>query len=129
MSSKWLSWRPPKLAPNVSRILRIAGMAIAVFGLAVLPWIIGDSSLYLVSSIAAMFIAAAGLNFISGYAGQGSLGQAGFIGIGAYVYALLEVRVGAPSDPRGARRRSRPRRPPAIFRRSPPCGCRASTSR
>lgn len=94
---KWLSWRPPALAPNVSRIIRIVLMAVAVFGLAVLPWIIGDSSLYLVSSIAAMFVAAAGLNFISGYAGQGSLGQAGFIGIGAYVYALLEVRVGAPS--------------------------------
>jgi branched-chain amino acid transport system permease protein len=39
-------------------------------------------------------IAAIGLNLLMGYAGQVSLGHAGFIGIGAYAVALLPSRYG-----------------------------------
>jgi len=92
-----LSDRIPKLSPRVVMILRIAGIAIGVTGLAVLPFIIGDAQLYIVASVAAMFVAASGLNFISGYAGQGSLGQAGFIAIGAYIYAVLNMQLHYPS--------------------------------
>ena len=48
-------------------------------------------SLWLVTAIAAM-----GVNLIMGYAGQETLAQAGFLGIGAYTMALLTTKLGAP---------------------------------
>lgn len=48
-------------------------------------------SLWLVTSIAAM-----GVNLIMGYAGQETLAQAAFLGIGAYTMALLTTKLGAP---------------------------------
>ena len=89
--------RIPRFSPVVGKWLRIGGLVVGFGGLLILPFVLNDPNLYLVSSVAAMFVAAAGLNFISGYAGQGSLGQAGFIAIGAYVYAVLEMRLDVPS--------------------------------
>ena len=37
-----------------------------------------------------------GLNIITGYTGQVSLGHAAFFGIGAYTSALLSVKAGVP---------------------------------
>lgn len=48
-------------------------------------------SLWLVTAIAAM-----GVNLIMGYAGQESLAQAAFLGIGAYTMALLTTKLGMP---------------------------------
>jgi branched-chain amino acid transport system permease protein len=45
--------------------------------------------LYLSSLTCIYMIVACGLNIVLGYAGQISLAQAGFLGIGAYVCALL----------------------------------------
>jgi len=42
-------------------------------------------------------IAAVGLNILMGFAGQVSLGHAGFFGIGAYVVALAPVKLGVPA--------------------------------
>jgi branched-chain amino acid transport system permease protein len=92
-----LSARIPRLSPRLVLSLRIVGIAVGVIGLIVMPFIIGDAQLYIVASVAAMFVATSGLNFISGYAGQGSLGQAGFIAIGAYVYAVLQMQLHFPS--------------------------------
>ncbi|WP_029008732.1 branched-chain amino acid ABC transporter permease [Azospirillum halopraeferens] len=41
-------------------------------------------------------IAATGLNILTGYTGLVSLGQAAFMGVGAYTVALLENRLGTP---------------------------------
>ena len=41
-------------------------------------------------------IGVAGLVVVLGYCGQISLAQAGFLGIGAYVLALLTVHAGVP---------------------------------
>ena len=65
--------------------------------LAALPMFTSDLVVFVVASVAAMFVAAMGLNIISGYAGQGSLGQSGFIAIGAYAFTLLETRLGIPT--------------------------------
>lgn len=81
--------RVPRLSPRGASITRLSGLGVAIVILAALPWILGSAGLYIVASVAAVFVATSGLNFISGYAGQGSLGQAGFIAIGAYVYAVL----------------------------------------
>ena len=53
------------------------------------PAILKAYGLYLVSMWAVMTIAAIGLNLTVGYAGQISLAQAAFVGIGAYTSALL----------------------------------------
>ena len=42
-------------------------------------------------------IAVVGLNLLLGYAGQVSLGHAGFVGIGAYAVAVLPARYGLPT--------------------------------
>src|SRR3954467_9508440 len=42
-------------------------------------------------------LAVLGLNLLMGYAGQVSLGHAGFFGIGAYAVALLPTHFGVPS--------------------------------
>jgi branched-chain amino acid transport system permease protein len=65
----------------------IALVALAV--LIVLPHGLKSYGIYLLSLWALYAIAAQGLNLTLGYAGQVSLGQAAFLGIGAYTAALL----------------------------------------
>jgi len=52
--------------------------------------------IYLLSMWAVMSIAAIGLNLTLGYAGQISLAQAAFVGIGAYCSAILMTKFGWP---------------------------------
>lgn len=52
--------------------------------------------LYLLSLAGVWAIAALGLNLLTGYAGQISIGHAGFVAIGAYTSALLTLNTGAP---------------------------------
>src|SRR5512136_1674945 len=52
--------------------------------------------LYLVSLGLIYAMVAMGLNLLFGYAGQFSLGHAGFFAIGAYTSAILMVRFGVP---------------------------------
>ena len=57
-----------------------------------------DDSYYLniIMQAATYAIGVAGLVVVLGYCGQISLAQAGFLGMGAYVLALLTVRLGVP---------------------------------
>ena len=66
----------------ISLLLAAAVLIVAPFGLK--PY-----GIYLLSLWAVMTIAAIGLNLTLGYAGQISLAQASFVGIGAYSAALL----------------------------------------
>ena len=52
--------------------------------------------LYLLGLAGVWAIAALGLNLLTGYAGQISIGHAGFVAIGAYTAALLQVKAGVP---------------------------------
>jgi len=61
--------------------------ALAAFGL--LPLLLKSYGVYLATLWCVYLIAAFGLNLIVGYAGQMSIGQAAFFGIGAYVAAIL----------------------------------------
>lgn len=54
-----------------------------------LPWFLGRDLLGLATLVAVYAISGIGLNLVSGYAGQISLGHAVFMGIGAYTAALL----------------------------------------
>jgi len=53
-----------------------------------------DYQLHLAAIIGINTIIVLGLNLLMGYAGQVSLGQAAFVGIGAYASAILTVKVG-----------------------------------
>ena len=52
--------------------------------------------LYLLQKIGYLALAALGLNFVVGYAGQISIGHAGFYAIGAYASVLLATKFGVP---------------------------------
>jgi branched-chain amino acid transport system permease protein len=79
---------------------RYATIAVAIAaGVAVaLPFFLKPFGIYLISMWAVLTIAAIGLNLTLGYAGQISLAQGAFIGIGAYSVALL-TRIGVPFPP------------------------------
>jgi branched-chain amino acid transport system permease protein len=76
--------------------------AAAVTGAAIvavaLPFFLKPFGIYLLSMWAVLTIAAIGLNLTLGYAGQVSLAQGAFVGIGAYAVALL-TKAGCPFAP------------------------------
>jgi branched-chain amino acid transport system permease protein len=69
--------------------LAVAGIAVAVMTAATLPFLLKSFGIYLISMWAVLTVAAIGLNLTLGYAGQVSLAQGAFVGIGAYCVALL----------------------------------------
>jgi len=64
-------------------------LALVLAVLSVVPFALKPYGIYLLSLWAVMTIAAIGLNLTLGYAGQVSLAQAAFVGIGAYSAALM----------------------------------------
>lgn len=69
--------------------LKIAlGLAV-IAGLIVIPMNFNRYGLFILSQWAVMTIAAMGLNLTLGYAGQVSLAQGAFVGIGAYAAAIM----------------------------------------
>jgi branched-chain amino acid transport system permease protein len=71
-------------------------LALAVV-LAVLPWVMPNTYLLdVLNRIGINAIAVIGLNLVMGYAGQVSLGHAGFFGLGVYCSAILTAHYGWP---------------------------------
>jgi branched-chain amino acid transport system permease protein len=68
---------------------RFVALVIVVAFLVVVPFFLRPYGIYLISLWAVTAIAASGLNLTLGYAGQVSLAQGAFVGIGAYTEALL----------------------------------------
>jgi branched-chain amino acid transport system permease protein len=64
--------------------------------LAVFPFLAGDYLLYLANLVGVLAIGALGLNILTGYTGQISLGHAAFMGVGAYAAAVAATRFAAP---------------------------------
>ena len=63
----------------------------------VLPLLFSSAYYYRVAALVFIFaIAAIGLNLLMGFAGQVSLGHAGFMGIGAYAVAIGPIHLGIP---------------------------------
>ena len=66
----------------------------------VLPVFFPSAYYYRVAALVFVFaLAAVGLNLLMGFAGQVSLGHAGFMGIGAYAVAVGPTHLGLPSSP------------------------------
>ncbi|HZA01804.1 MAG TPA: branched-chain amino acid ABC transporter permease [Hyphomicrobiaceae bacterium] len=65
----------------------------------VLPVLLPSAYYYRVAALVFVFaLAAVGLNLLMGFAGQVSLGHAGFMGIGAYAVAIGPAHLGLPSS-------------------------------
>lgn len=62
--------------------------------LMVFPFIADAYMLYIANMIGFAIIAAVGLNLLTGFTGQISLGHAAFVGVGAYTSAILVTRLG-----------------------------------
>jgi branched-chain amino acid transport system permease protein len=109
-----LLWRPSGLFPSeplrrsdvaaVQRIhravVRLKGRGAALFiatlviVLAVLPLVVPPGLVASLAIAMILFIAVLGLDVLMGYAGQVSLGQAGFMAIGGYTAAILATTYG-----------------------------------
>ncbi|MEI7785755.1 MAG: branched-chain amino acid ABC transporter ATP-binding protein/permease [Betaproteobacteria bacterium] len=81
------------LQSSASRLVAIVGLLIV---LAALPLVLGSYALHIMSMVGIAVILALGLNLLMGYAGQVSLANAAFFGIGAYIVAILGNRYGVP---------------------------------
>ncbi|MGY8904280.1 MAG: branched-chain amino acid ABC transporter permease [Burkholderiales bacterium] len=64
--------------------------------LCVFPFVASEYWLYLACLVTINIASTTGLNILTGYTGLVSLGQAAFMGLGAYTVAILQIRFGSP---------------------------------
>jgi branched-chain amino acid transport system permease protein len=77
---------------------RLAGLAMIAAITILLPPFFPSAYYYRVGALVFIFaLAAMGLNLLMGFAGQVSLGHAGFLGIGGYTVAIAPIYFGMPS--------------------------------
>jgi len=76
----------------VQRRWALAGVA----ALVLFPFAADDYWLFLACMVGIHVVATTGLNILTGYTGLLSLGQAAFMGVGAYTVALAEARLATP---------------------------------
>lgn len=77
-------------------LARWAAVAFLLVAYLVVPLVASSYQMYVLDTILVACIGALGLNLLTGYAGQVSIGHGGFLGIGAFASALLVTRVGIP---------------------------------
>ena len=104
-----------------------AALALSVGFLLAAPFLFKPYGIFILTTWAVMTIAAIGLNLTLGYAGQISLAQAAFVGIGAYITALLTTQ-GWPFWPTFALGRRRLLRRSAGCSAIRRCACSTTTS-
>jgi branched-chain amino acid transport system permease protein len=81
-------------------VVRLQGARGMAFGVAAvllvlaLPWLVPEGLLSSLVITGILFIAVLGLDVLMGYAGQVSLGQAGFMAVGGYTAAILATNHG-----------------------------------
>ena len=75
----------------MGRQVRTLGIVVGVILLGIFPLVVQGYILYVAMTVAIFGLVALGLNILFGYAGQISLGHAGFFCIGAYATALFSA--------------------------------------
>ncbi len=75
---------------------RIAGLAAVLAALCAAPFLVSNFSMFQLTLVMAYAVVLLGLNMLTGYNGQISLGHGAFYAIGAYVAAILMDRYGVP---------------------------------
>ena len=71
-------------------------LALLAVVLIVFPWLVSTYVNFLVSLIGVWIVVALGLNLLTGYTAQISLGHGAFLAIGAYTAAMCTIHVGMP---------------------------------
>jgi len=67
----------------------LASLLVVAAVLVLLPFILSDYNVYLASLVGIFFIAILGLNILTGYTGQISIGHGAFMAIGAFTTAIM----------------------------------------
>ncbi|MEB0133960.1 branched-chain amino acid ABC transporter permease [Actimicrobium sp. CCC2.4] len=73
-----------------------AWFGVLLLALVAFPFMANEYWLYLACLVGLNIVSTTGLNLLTGYTGLVSLGQAAFMGLGAYTVAILQVRYGSP---------------------------------
>ncbi|HTT90984.1 MAG TPA: branched-chain amino acid ABC transporter permease [Acidimicrobiales bacterium] len=77
---------------------KLAGVVVALAALVVFPLVFTNPSVTTIAVFTLLFMASAtAWNAFSGYSGYISLGHAAFFGTGAYILAIMAVRLGIPA--------------------------------
>jgi branched-chain amino acid transport system permease protein len=71
------------------RLATLVSIAVVVAVLCLLPFILSDYNIGLVAQVGIFFIAVLGLNILTGYTGQISIGHGAFMMIGGYTTAVM----------------------------------------
>lgn len=90
---------PAAVAPRAwprARPWQWPALLILLAGAAVLPFLVSGFRVFQVTQVGIYAIALLGLNLLTGYNGQISLGHGAFYAVGAYTAALLMDRAGVP---------------------------------
>jgi branched-chain amino acid transport system permease protein len=92
--------RPAAAAPLLAglslRAWRTLGLAVLLAGAVVLPFLVSNYRLLQASEVLYYAIAVLGLNMVTGYNGQISLGHGAFFAVGAYTMAILLTNTPIP---------------------------------
>src|SRR5690606_33738439 len=83
-----------RLRATRAEYVRLALLAVL---LVVVPFVMDNYWLSIINTIFIAVIGAVGLNILVGYTGQISLGQGGFLAVGAYASVILSDRIGLPT--------------------------------
>ena len=94
VSGRPLRARDPAEAPALQTTTGRIVVAVVIVAFALFPLMLKSYGGYLCTLFCVTLMATYGLNLTVGYAGQMSLGQAAFFGIGAYTSTLLFLRAG-----------------------------------
>lgn len=86
----------PTLPARSGRGWAIGSTALGVVALLAAPFCLNGYMLYVLTLVGIFGLVALGLNLLTGFAGQISLGQAAFFGVGAYATAIPTERLGVP---------------------------------
>ena len=85
----------PTAAPALTRT-QVTGLAVLLVAACVLPFLLGNYRVFQLTLALAYAIALLGLNMLTGYNGQISLGHGAFYAIGAYTAAILMDKANFP---------------------------------
>ena len=85
---------PWSTRPRRPTLARRLAFAVLLLVLAAAPFVASSYALHILATMGIAVILALGLNLLMGYAGQVSLANAAFFGIGAYAVAILGSRYG-----------------------------------
>ena len=88
---------PDRTSDKAQRVLFGFGLAVAVVVLCAMPFWITPYATFQLTLVLINGIVLLGLNLLTGYGGQISIGHGAFYAIGAYLAAVLTTRLGVPS--------------------------------